>query len=980
MSCIIKYKNFSIDENSFVSYLNKIISINNLFEENRQFSSGIYEALGFVGNINNLKVQDMKTKIADKFDDAEKIKSDLIDYINNYELSLESVKEDSAYKNTLEQIKEWKKAKVLNVVNQIAKGYVPSIDVIEYKRSNDGKIFTYTTKKGDGKNYIENEIKKLLDWKQKLENEKFTNLTKKEKEYLIFIVNNLFDVNPATNPLLSDFYTSFEKKDKDKLWESLKYNFENITEEEIDNLRIKGNILDTIFSQHASFIIGNKEGKSGLPDNLAELELSQITPQQKQQAQQLYAQYLDTIFPDSKVKDIVYRGGEKEDNRLFQYWTNNKAEAYMYAKAHITKGGNITERNPIPVIKDNIAKRYNLSKNVLWAITDTQLGIDGLQFEDLISEEEADKARELLSTNKDIKNLNRLIELYSIVKIESEEDLMKQFDDTEYQKYKPEYDKIKKELEPFFNRENIGKISTAIINITNPYKEEIVQEDLQNNRDAYKNGHDGAFLMYGDHFLVKNNTNQIQELGSKQDIEGFKEFVKENSKQGDKQQNLNIKQSQQLYSQYLESLNKPNTNPILKGNQQEQVKKFAELQERLNNKEFLEGAKNAYESSEELQNVYYEALGFKQELTFIKSDNTIDDDFYIKDILIVTKELQNIRTNNFDGSINRELSELKAKLNTLPIGSKFNVSEYTNPTSTNLEEVLSRINLSESNKILLEKIRPLIKDVKIEYVNKFILADSGAVYSDKYNTIRINKSEKNIPLEELLMHELLHAATFRKITYFETNTKGLSKKELEALNELENIRKVLKEASDKYWDNRPRFARSVNPLEGYRTDSIHEIISYAFTNKEFRDAISEIPYKGDKSILDKLIELISNIFKVKQNTILQNLIANAEVLLETKDNLREEIITSLLADNSEIQYSKRESNSNTIDRHASSYFTKNNAFFIDHVTSEAMFDNIKSYLSFHYPGIKTYDDYRNYIFELNDKDTILNFINFVTKC
>ena len=81
------------------------------------------------------------------------------------------------------------------------------------------------------------------------------------------------------------------------------------------------------------------------------------------------------------------------------------------------------------------------------------------------------------------------------------------------------------------------------------------------------------------------------------------------------------------------------------------------------------------------------------------------------------------------------------------------------------------------------------------------------------------------------------------------------------------------------------------------------------------------------------------------------------------------------------QYNQRANASDeTIDRHAASYFTKNNAFFIDHVTSEAMFDNIKSYLSFHYPGIKTYDDYRNYIFELNDKDTILNFINFVTKC
>ena len=33
---------------------------------------------------------------------------------------------------------------------------------------------------------------------------------------------------------------------------------------------------------------------------------NQITPQQKLEAQQLYSQYLDTIFPDSKVKDIVY--------------------------------------------------------------------------------------------------------------------------------------------------------------------------------------------------------------------------------------------------------------------------------------------------------------------------------------------------------------------------------------------------------------------------------------------------------------------------------------------------------------------------------------------------------------------------------------------------------------------------------------------------------------------------------------------------
>jgi hypothetical protein len=35
----------------------------------------------------------------------------------------------------------------------------------------------------------------------------------------------------------------------------------------------------------------------------------QITPQQKQQAQQQYSQYLDSIFPESKVQDIVYHDG-----------------------------------------------------------------------------------------------------------------------------------------------------------------------------------------------------------------------------------------------------------------------------------------------------------------------------------------------------------------------------------------------------------------------------------------------------------------------------------------------------------------------------------------------------------------------------------------------------------------------------------------------------------------------------------------------
>jgi hypothetical protein len=91
-------------------------------------------------------------------------------------------------------------------------------------------------------------------------------------------------------------------------------------------------------------------------------------------------------------------------------------------------------------------------------------------------------------------------------------------------------------------------------------------------------------------------------------LETHKIITKKESRELAKKTTRGIYNQERQYSQYLDSLNKLNTNPILQNNQQEQVKKFVELQERLNNKEFLEGAKNAFESSEELQNVYYDSL------------------------------------------------------------------------------------------------------------------------------------------------------------------------------------------------------------------------------------------------------------------------------------------------------------------------------------------------------------------------------------
>ena len=47
MGCKIIYKGVNYDESEFKNQINRYIAVNKLFEENRQLSSEIYEALGF---------------------------------------------------------------------------------------------------------------------------------------------------------------------------------------------------------------------------------------------------------------------------------------------------------------------------------------------------------------------------------------------------------------------------------------------------------------------------------------------------------------------------------------------------------------------------------------------------------------------------------------------------------------------------------------------------------------------------------------------------------------------------------------------------------------------------------------------------------------------------------------------------------------------------------------------------------------------
>jgi hypothetical protein len=71
----------------------------------------------------------------------------------------------------------------------------------------------------------------------------------------------------------------------------------------------------------------------------AKRKRNKITPQQKQQALQLYSQYLDTIFPDSKVKDIVYRGGNlgTKQPQGVEAFTTSKSYAQYRAEQNNTQ-------------------------------------------------------------------------------------------------------------------------------------------------------------------------------------------------------------------------------------------------------------------------------------------------------------------------------------------------------------------------------------------------------------------------------------------------------------------------------------------------------------------------------------------------------------------------------------------------------------------------------------------------------------------
>ena len=144
-----------------------------------------------------------------------------------------------------------------------------------------------------------------------------------------------------------------------------------------------------------------------------ELYDDDITPQQKQQALQVYSAYLDTIFPDSKMKDIVYHGSGytfdtfKSKDDTFIFFTKSKDYASVYAEKGFEDLLYLK-----PYLEERI-KKYNFLSESVYG--DPANIYDAYRFYDEflpnlinIGKYSAEKIADLISNAKDVMAIHQL--------------------------------------------------------------------------------------------------------------------------------------------------------------------------------------------------------------------------------------------------------------------------------------------------------------------------------------------------------------------------------------------------------------------------------------------------------------------------------------------------------------------------------------------------------------------------------------------
>jgi len=218
-----------------------------------------------------------------------RIPDSLVDVYYNHELSLEQQESNKAPVVTKPGVEELFDSNP-ELANQVyeALGFKKK-NIKEYEDVVDKQTYQYL-----------NRINELENWKSELQKIDVKKLDSYIKKISVGTQEGKYEVNVYEEGKEVNKY--FNTKDE-AINEALEYSnyytrqYSNIL---FKNEKDRNNYLDNEIEK----VVNKANENEDFRKYFAEILGSEITPQQKQQALQLYSQYLDTIFPDSTEKDI----------------------------------------------------------------------------------------------------------------------------------------------------------------------------------------------------------------------------------------------------------------------------------------------------------------------------------------------------------------------------------------------------------------------------------------------------------------------------------------------------------------------------------------------------------------------------------------------------------------------------------------------------------------------------------------------------
>ena len=246
-----------------------------------------------------------------------------------------------------------------------------------------------------------------------------------------------------------------------------------------------------------------------------------ITPQQKQQALQLYSQYLNTIFPDSQVKDIVYNASnynsEIPNNTIFKqglFLTTQLQYARNFAKEKQKKF-----LNALIINSQNLkyADKYTIQQIGRNESLANDLDIDDLDYIDYLIEGGLSKENAIEFVKKQTFDTLYYIETEFGIKDKYG------FVGNEYVVFKPE------QIHILGNKQDIEEFKEFAKNETDTYNEETNNYNEDTDTFDEKDNEQRNFSSEEDYLQSKLSVNEVAE---QLNVEGLslEQIINKNSK------------------------------------------------------------------------------------------------------------------------------------------------------------------------------------------------------------------------------------------------------------------------------------------------------------------------------------------------------------------------------------------------------------------------------------------------------------------